>query len=85
MCDSIDMQDRPVDAKDREIDELRRQVKELEHSNESWREKSNMSMRVINQSDMKLLALENQVQSAERRLTEFKDAVMIVVRELARE
>jgi len=30
-------------------------------------------------------ALENQVQSAERRLSEFKDAVMIVVRELARE
>ena len=30
-------------------------------------------------------ALENQVQSAERRLSEFKDAVMIVVRELARD
>ena len=30
-------------------------------------------------------ALEQQVQSAERRLSEFKDAVMIVVRELARE
>ncbi len=30
-------------------------------------------------------ALENQVRSAERRLNEFKDAVMIVVRELARE
>ena len=30
-------------------------------------------------------AIEQQVRDAERRLTEFKDAVMIVVRELARE
>ena len=30
-------------------------------------------------------ALEQQVRDAERRLTEFKDAVMIIVRELARE
>lgn len=30
-------------------------------------------------------ALEQQVQSAERRLNEFKDAVLTVVRELARE
>ena len=85
MCDSIDMQDRPVEAKDREIDELRRQVKELEHALTLWKEKAGTSAKTINQSDMKLLALENQVQSAERRLAEFKDAVMIVVRELARE
>ena len=40
---------------------------------------------VVNEQRMKLSALENQVQSAERRLTEFKDAVITVVRELARE
>ncbi len=79
------MQDRPVEAKDREIDELRRQVKELEHALTLWKEQGRQSAKTINQSDMKLLALENQVQSAERRLAEFKDAVMIVVRELARE
>ena len=39
----------------------------------------------IQELQMQNSALEQQVQSAERRLTEFKDAVMIVVRELARE
>mgnify|MGYP000178545215 CR=1 FL=1 len=61
--------------------EVRARLAELEHANKEWREKSNKE----NEQRMKLSALENQVQSAERRLTEFKDAVMIVVRELARE
>jgi aminoglycoside N3'-acetyltransferase len=39
----------------------------------------------IQELQMQNTALEQQVQSAERRLSEFKDAVMIVVRELARE
>ena len=60
--------------------EVRARLAELEHANKEWREKSNKE----NEQRMKLSALENQVQSAERRLTEFKDAVMIVVRELAR-
>ena len=39
----------------------------------------------IQELQMQNTALEQKVQSAERRLSEFKDAVMIVVRELARE
>lgn len=65
--------------------EVRARLAELEHANKEWREKSNKESRVVNEQRMKLSALENQVQSAERRLSEFKDAVMIVVRELARE
>ena len=61
--------------------EVRARSAELEHANKEWREKSNKE----NEQRMKLSALENQVQSAERRLTEFKDAVLTVVRELARE
>ncbi len=72
-------------AREVEVDELRRQVKELEHANKGWREKSNKESMVGSEQRMKVSALENQVQSAEQRLTEFKDAVMIVVRELARE
>lgn len=37
----------------------------------------------IQELQMQNTALEQQVQSADRRLAEFKDAVMIVVRELA--
>ena len=85
MCDSIDMQDRPVEAKDREIDELRRQVKELEHALTLWKGKAGNASLAVSEYTSKSLALEQQVQSAERRLSEFKDAVMIVVRELARE
>lgn len=65
--------------------EVRARSAELEHANKEWREKSNRESMVVNEQRMKLSALENQVQSAERRLSEFKDAVMIVVRELARE
>ncbi len=68
--------------------EVRARSAELEHANKEWREKSNKESKesmVANEQRMKLSALENQVQSAERRLSEFKDAVMIVVRELARE
>ncbi len=65
--------------------EVRARLAELEHANKEWREKSNRESMVVNEQRMKLSALENQVQSAERRLSEFKDAVMIVVRELARE
>ena len=65
--------------------EVRARLAELEHANKEWREKSNKESMVANEQRMKLSALENQVQSAERRLSEFKDAVMIVVRELARE
>ena len=79
------MQDRPVEAKDREIDELRRQVKELEHALTLWKEKAGNASLAVSEYTSKSLALENQVQSAERRLAEFKDAVMTVVRELARE
>ena len=64
--------------------EVRARLAELEHANKEWREKSNRESMVVNEQQVKLSALENQVQSAERRLTEFKDAVMIVVRELAR-
>ena len=39
----------------------------------------------VSEYTSKSLALENQVQSAEHRLNEFKDAVLTVVRELARE
>ena len=39
----------------------------------------------IQELQMQNTALEQQVQSADRRLAEFKDAVMIVVRELARD
>ena len=85
MCDSIDMKDRPGEAKDREIHELRKQVTELEHALKLWKEKAVTSAKTINQDDMKLLALENQVQSAERRLNEFKHAVLTVLMELARE
>ncbi len=72
-------------AREVEVDELRRQVKELEHANKEWREKSNKESMVANEQRMKLSALENQVQSAEYRLNEFKDAVLTVVLELARE
>ena len=65
--------------------EVRARLAELEHANKEWREKSNRESMVVNEQRMKLSALENQVQSAERRLTEFKDAVITVVRELARE
>lgn len=65
--------------------EVRARLAELEHANKEWREKSNKESMVANEQRMKLSALENQVQSAERRLTEFKDAVLTVVRELARE
>ncbi len=65
--------------------EVRARLAELEHANKEWREKSNRESMVVNEQRMKLSALENQVQSAERRLTEFKDAVLTVVRELARE
>ena len=65
--------------------EVRARLAESEHANKEWREKSNKESMVANEQRMKLSALENQVQSAERRLSEFKDAVMIVVRELARE
>lgn len=85
MDDSIDMQDRPVEAKDREIDELRRQVTELEHALKLWKGKATNASLAVSEYTSKSLALENQVQSAELRLSEFKDAVMIVVRELARE
>ena len=65
--------------------EVRARLAELEHAIKEWREKSNKESMVANEQRMKLSALENQVQSAERRLTEFKDAVLTVVRELARE
>jgi Fe-S cluster biosynthesis and repair protein YggX len=65
--------------------EVRARLAEREHANKEWREKSNKESMVVNEQRMKLSALENQVQSAEQRLTKFKDAVMIVVRELARE
>jgi len=65
--------------------EVRARLAELEHANKEWREKSNKESMVANEQRMKLSALENQVQSAERRLTEFKDAVTTVVRELARD
>lgn len=39
----------------------------------------------IQELQMQNTALENQVQHAERRLAEFKNAVMVVVRELARD
>ena len=65
--------------------EVRARLAELEHANKEWREKSNKESMVANEQRLKLSALENQVQSAERRLTEFKDAVITVVRELARE
>ena len=65
--------------------EVHARLAELEHANKEWREKSNRESMVVNEQRMKLSALENQVQSAERRLTEFKDAVLTVVRELARE
>lgn len=38
----------------------------------------------IRERDMKLEALENQVADAENRLRDFKNAVMLVVKELAR-
>ena len=85
MDDSIDMKDRPGEAKDREIHELRKQVTELEHALKLWKGKAGNASLAVSEYTSKSLALENQVQSAERRLAEFKDAVMIVVRELARE
>ena len=65
--------------------EVRARLAELEHANKEWREKSNKESMVANEQRMKLSALENQVQSAEYRLNEFKDAVLTVVLELARE
>ena len=65
--------------------EVRARSAELEHANKEWREKSNKESMVANEQRMKLSALENQVQSAEYRLNEFKDAVLTVVLELARE
>lgn len=65
--------------------EVRARLAEHEHANKEWREKSNKESMVANEQRMKLSALENQVQSAEYRLNEFKDAVLTVVLELARE
>ena len=85
MCDSIDMKDRPGEAKDREIHELRKQVTELEHALTLWKEKAGNASLAVSEYTSKSLALENQVQDAERRLSEFKHAVLTVLMELARE
>lgn len=87
---TVEMTDVP--RLDRENELLRQQVKELEHAVKLRIDEVYRQVGVNNELRMKLKALENQITdaenqsaNAEKTLRAFKDAVMLVVKDLAKE
>jgi len=67
-----------LQARIKEVERLEDEIRRLVDVNETTR-------KLVDEQHLKLMALENQVTSAEGRLYDFKKAVTAVIRELAKE